>query len=348
MPRGNYAKITAKDRERLVNAYSSGRDWQRVADILGIKRQSARNVIRIYVRDGRTHSLPKGGNRRRSLSEDMLTKVVQFIEEKPTATLEEMRVHLQTHNPTAAVSLSTISRSLDGQMITLKTIRNVPANWNCDNVKIERKMYMEWLLERGIGQNLIFMDEFGVNLWTSRSQGRAASGSRAVRIVDGQRGANLTICLAVSPQWGLVHWMMVTGGFCNDSFCNFISELEALVDVPFTVLCDNARPHCNAPALAHNHELAYLPRYSPFLNCTEMAGSALKSAAKRRLSEPAIQAELREDDGLFQTLHHRRLHILRREMERALECITQAKCSNWFQHCLTYAPRCLSGEDIVA
>ena len=62
-------------------------------------------------------------------------------------------------------------------------------------MKEERRQYTEWLMSNGLNCVKLFIYEFGVNVWTSRSSGRATFGQRAVRIVEGQRGKNLTICL---------------------------------------------------------------------------------------------------------------------------------------------------------
>jgi transposase len=352
MQRNPYIKISALDRERLVNSYKDGGDWQNVARILGIKRQTARNVIAVYQRQTRIHTLPKGGDRRSLVDEDMLGTLMTYVAEKPTATLDEMRLKLMQELPTKpAVSLNTISRALDGQLITLKDVRTVPFQWNSDEVKRERKDYAQWLLATGVNRNTVFLDEFGANIWTARTKGRSPLGQRAVRIVEGQRGSNLTVCLAVSPQWGLVHWMFVNGGFTQEKFSDFLLELESLIDEPFTVLCDNAKPHGDPPVLAPHHQLLFLPRYSPFLNTAERAGSSMKSAVKRFLSTPVIQAELADRQAALQqhqTLHGWRTSILQREMEKALQSITTEKCRKWFNKGLQYCPRCLNNENIFS
>ncbi|GFN74868.1 Dde superfamily endonuclease [Plakobranchus ocellatus] len=42
----------------------------------------------------------------------------------------------------------------------------------------------------------IFIDEAGINIWTKRTRGRAVRGRRAVRVVQGRRGPNLTMTFA--------------------------------------------------------------------------------------------------------------------------------------------------------
>ena len=88
-------------------------------------------------------------------------------------------------------------------------------------------------------------------------------------------------------------------------------------------------------------------RHSPFLDVTEYAGSCLKADLKRRLTNPVVQAEISTrpaPDG--ETLHRVRLRILKREIEATLPQITAEKFFAWYNHCLSYIPRCLRNEDI--
>jgi len=133
----------------------------------------------------------------------------------------------------------------------------------------------------------------------------------------------------------------------GDAFSYFCMEVSALVNGPFEMLCDNARPHLNAPVMDVGQDVCYLPKYSPFLNATEMAGSCLKAAIKRRLGEPDVQREIYNRDlPRNETLHNRRMRILHREMTESLNEITIEKCRKWYNHTLTYMNRCIRMEDI--
>jgi hypothetical protein len=241
---------------------------------------------------------------------------------------------------------------LDGTLlITLKDVRRVQDNWNSDITKEARFNHMVWLMEEGAFENtLIYADECGCNLWTARTKGWSEVGDRAVMISEGQRGQNLTIVLAVSPQLGLVHYQCHIGGFTAEKFRDFLSEVSILVDDRFVVLADNARAHGDTHNLGRPDQLVrYLPPYSPFLNATEMAISCLKADAKRRLSDPRVIQELQDRAAAVQaaeTLQHRRLRILKREMEAAVSAITLQKCSQWHHFVMSYGPRCLTHGDI--
>ena len=350
MPRGPYKTISYVDRQRLIKAFENDKDWITLAENLGIKRQSARSIILKYRRTGEAGRRKRGGNRPQKIDDEMLSFMVNLIEQKPTITLKEIQSRMIIELPDKPpVTHQTISNKLDGVLYSVKDLRSVPVNWNHPTVKEERRQYTEWLMSNGLNNYKLFIDEFGVNIWTSRTKGRAPVGQRAIRVVEGQRGKNLTICLAISPEGGLVHWSTIVGGMTKDSFSAFLVELSQLMgsDQPYTALIDNARAHGDVPQMEDGHEVMFLPRYSPFLNACEMAGSCIKATLKRRLTESSVQREIYDRDApRYETLHARRLRILRREVELSLPVITPQKCQQFFNHTLTYVPACTRGDDI--
>ena len=75
----------------------------------------------------------------------------------------------------------------------------------------------------------------------SQSKGRARRGARAVRVIEGQSGKNVTLCY-VSPMTGLVHWITFDGGMTRDILGNFLIEVSEMLqynDKPYVLLRDN-------------------------------------------------------------------------------------------------------------
>lgn len=344
--------VSDVDRERLINAYEANEDYVAVADTLGKQRRTACQIVLIYARTGRRKALPRGGKRPHLFTPEMDDELIRFVEEKPTATLEEMRTRLLLRFPLRPVSTTTIMRRLDGSLITLKLLRTVTFNWNTNEVKEERLFYARWMMSVGVTQRLVYTDECGFNVWTARSQGRSCRGVRAVRIVNGQRGQNLTVCLAVSQHYGLVHYCCITGGMTQEKYAAFLSEVSSLLDDDsVTIVHDNAPSHRNPPFLKDEHKVMCLPRYSPFLNPTEAAISCLKSAVKRHLTEPSVQISFSDHDAARQqsrTLHEHRLALLREAIHTHVEVVTVEKCIGWHGHSMTYIQKCLESQDIFS
>ena len=150
--------------------------------------------------------------------------------------------------------------------------------------------------------DLIFVDEAGVNLWLKRTRGRARRGERAVRVVQGRCGHNLTMTFAVSARAGLIHHDLFQAEWFN-GFLNHVSEIyQPEMEVCFVF--DNARAHMQARnlELPEGFNIKYLPPYSPFLNIFENAFSIWKQAFKARLGEVREQTLDQPFDELIATL----------------------------------------------
>ena len=345
------ARINQVDRDRIIDAYIEGRDYIELADTLNINQRTAYRIVLAFKRSGRRNALRSGGAPPRKITYEMVEETIRFIELKPTATLEEMRSFL-LEKFNIALSTTTIMRHLDGAMITLKAVRTVPFQWNSEDVKEARLIFANWMMATGVASQLVYTDECGFNIWTARNQGRSARGCRAVRMVEGQRGRNLTVCLAVSPQFGLVHHSIVNGGMTKETYGMFLSEVSALIgdDQQIVIIHDNAPSHRNCPFLNELHTVLPLPRYSPFLNITENAISCLKSAVKRQISSREVQIQFANGDAARQegiTLQELRLRILTEKIQQNINVITREKCAAWFGHSLTYIDRCRAKADIT-
>ena len=76
-----------------------------------------------------------------------------------------------------------------------------PAERNTVDTSEQRYDYARWLIGTNVvNENIFFIDEFETNIHTKRNQGRSTKGDRAYRRVSGQRGPNITVCIAVSIQ----------------------------------------------------------------------------------------------------------------------------------------------------
>lgn len=347
---GVYSKQSNLDRERLVNSWRRGEDYLDFAAQMQIEKSTARSIIKVYRTEGRIDSKPRGGRRHTKITDEMKNAILDYVSKQPDITLVEMNRRLLVDRPDdPQVTTQAINGFLDGQLITTKRLYVNPISWNTQENKEHRRDFMQWLLRDGVRTKLVYVDEFGSNIWTSRGIGRAPAGQRAVRVVPGQRGRNLTVCIAVSATDGLLHWKFVDGGMTKDLFQEFLSELSALHPDAMTVVLDNARCHINLPAMEENHELHHLSPYSPFLNMAEQAISVIKSSLKTRIGSPECMVEMQNAGAAVEahvTLPEWRRQILRRELENCFPSVTTAKTHNMFMHTFTYAERVINLEDI--
>ena len=93
-----------------------------------------------------------------------------------------------------------------------------------------------------------------------RPEGRALRGERAYRQIAGQKGNNITITLAVSSTFGLIHHSMHIGGTNQARFQTFLQECAGNVpENDTTIIFNGAPPHRLAQTPAEHIELRIFP-----------------------------------------------------------------------------------------
>lgn len=346
-------RIPNESRQRLVRAFEdANEDYLVVADTIGVNRSTARGIIATYLREGRVDERPRGGRNNVKVDEEMKQCLNEIIDENCLLTLRELNEELRRRQPRKPfVHDRTVGKALDGMLVSVKLARSVPAERNRPDVLERRFNYASWFMTDGVINHCVFIDECGYNIWTARTCGRARVGERAYRQVCGQRGRNVTICMAVSPTGGLLHHTAMQGGMNGERFNEFLVQLqERLNEEELTFLIyDGAPAHRNAVSPAESTQLMMLPPYSPFLNIVEQAISALKAAIKADISRPEIQAQMgnrvearRQGIPLGEYRHR----VLLEASERNMATVTHQKCAAWYRFMQTYIPRCLN-RDII-
>lgn len=342
-----YQRISVTDKRRLFECFTRGNDYLLLARTLGIKRTTAWAIIKRAQDNEGELRRPRGGARpqRERINEEITAAAVGIIEGHPDFTLEQINVEIRRRLPQQPViSRSSLARLLDGQLIFMKKLEDSIEYRNVDRVKENRRQFANWLLHEGIHKDLIFMDEAGVNLYCKRTRGRARRGERAVRVVGGRRGRNLTMTFAISQVNGVVHHRLQEGGMNGDGFIAFLnSVIEALPDDGHqrVFIFDNAPAHRRAAEanLPQTIELRWLPPYSPFLNIVENAISQWKAAVKGDLAVGR--------DHFLLAPHEERIATVAQIAEQNVEVITPQNAAGYFRHLQTYLPPCLLFQDIL-
>ena len=80
----------------------------------------------------------------------------------------------------------------------------------------------------GAHHKFIFVDEAGFNLCKVRRRGRNIIGQRATVTVPGQRGANITMCAAISNDGVLCH-IPTIGPYNTERLITFLDALKDLL-----------------------------------------------------------------------------------------------------------------------
>lgn len=336
--------ISVIDKQRIVDAFENpNADYVEVAATLDIPRGTAWSIVRRYLEDGEVVARRRGGGRRQLATQEMTECLVATVEQHPNFTLRQLNEELRLNLPASPhISESTVHRVLRGCLITMKKLESPPADRNRMDVKLARKAHAEWLTP--IDPHIIYIDESGFNLWTSRTRGRAPRGHRAQRIVGARRCPNFTLMLGVSSQRGLVHHIIRGGGTTAEAFNSFLSDLidRFLPNEEAVLLLDNAPCHRRSTEITDQHsnaELRFLPAYSPFLNAAENCFSVWKAGLRRQLEEVKEQ--------LLQQPYDQQMATLTQLAEQNMAVITLDVCRAAHRRTRRTFIQCIHMQDIT-
>ena len=219
--------------------------------------------------------------------------MVGEVEREPTLTLSQMRDAVLSKF-SMDVSTTSISRILQGALITVKQLRFVPNTANNETNKQRRKIFVEKLLDlRSNECPIVYLDETNFNLFISRSVGRSAAGTRANKVRPTSKGKNIHLIGSIGTN-GFKHYEIRRGSFTSQLANEYLhrcllSANDYYAGRPFAIVIDNAPCHSRAEEVFNDPQfdhvtLLRLAPYSPMLNPIENAWSEVKSIAKRELS----------------------------------------------------------------
>jgi len=225
-PRGQYTKVTTEMKRRLVEAFEAGDDYHNAARTLGIKLQTARSILVRY-REGQPIEDQRGGRREEStkVTPSIVQLLVNMVEQTPDLTLKTMKAHLST-DAGVEISISSIARALDGQLISMKKLQDCPKQRNSPRTKMLRAAYADWYLQQDPGKVLVYVDESCFNIFTRRTRGRAAIGQPAFRQLQFERGKNLNLVMAIASGIGVVYFELQRGTMTKERYQHFLDNLE--------------------------------------------------------------------------------------------------------------------------
>jgi transposase len=166
-------------------------------------------------------------------------------------------------------------------------------------------------------QQLLFVDESGLNLALTRRYARAPRGVRAVGSVPQNQGRNLTVLGALDGQ-GMRAALLMPGATDQEVFLSFVQQVLAPQLKPgAVVVMDNLAAHKNAEVAeaiqSRGARLCYLPPYSPDYNPIEQAWSKIKT--------------------FLRGVGARTYRKLSRSLKTALAQVTPQDTEAWFAHC---------------
>jgi transposase len=266
-------------RRRVLDAWLRGEGSQRqLASRFSVHLTFVRNLLRLYRQSGSIEPRPHGGGRRSPADGSVLARLAQRVAERPDDTLDEHRQRLAAEGG-PLLSRAALWRALARLGLTVKKKSLHATERDRPRVEAQRQQYREQLA--GVApEDLVFVDESGVNRGMTRWYARSPRGQRAYGSAPRNYGSNVSVLGALSLAGPLAS-LHVTGAADADLFRLFVKEVLVPVLWPgAVVVVDNLSIHKAAGVQevieAAGARLVYLPPYSPDLNPIELAWSKLK------------------------------------------------------------------------
>ena len=181
----------------------------------------------------------------------------------------------------------------------------------------KRQIWNEKINEYDVN-NLVFIDESGVNTNMVRLYGRAMRGNRSVDNTPLNTPKNTTILSSIRLNRETAY-TTYQGGTTKDKFIDYLKNVLApTLDKNDIVIMDNMRTHHAKDVQKVVKELKmnviFLPPYSPDFNPIEKMWSKIKSILRK--------------------LRSRTLTELSESIKQAFSKITVSDCYGWFSHCI--------------
>lgn len=300
-------------RQKIIKTYENEDISQRqVAEQFRVAKSFVTKILKQYRETGNLAPKSRPG-RPRLLSEEQMAVVHQLIEVKNDITLAELS---DAFSQRFAITLSepTMSRVLKRLNVTRKKKALHPNEKESERVQLLRVAYWETIQAVRV-QDLVFIDESGVNLGLLRLFAWALKGSRAYGAKP-RKGKHISLVAGLSLR-GVIGSATVLGAYDGMTFEAFIAtRLVPNLWPGACVVMDNCSIHLGEQVRhlieAAGAQLIYLPPYSPDFSPIENFWSKVKNYLKSAAA--------------------RTYAALSEAIETAFDQVSATDIRNWFAH----------------
>ena len=306
-------------RQKIIDVYNQEKPSIRnLAQRFYVAKSFVQKLLKQHQETGNIRPHRQGGNPEPKLKKDQLVDLVEIIETHNDATLEEL-CDLLFEKVQVRVSRSTMGRITQKLNYSVKKTLYA-AEKERESVRNQRVEFWEIIREVRV-EDLIFIDESGVNLAMVRLYARALRGKRARGKRPQKRGKNISMLTALSLK-EVVASVNIYRAVDGVTFEAVIRQklVPELWKGAFVVL-DNAKIHLGEMVRemieAVKAKLVYLSAYSPEFSPEFSPIENFWSKVKSILRKTAARTYQELVDGITHTM---------------LE-VTQENIRNWVTHC---------------
>src|SRR4028119_583399 len=281
-------------RRKIVETKQKTQDSnQQIAARFQVSYSFVRRLLKHYESTGSVEPNPHGGVKALKLNSQQIDVVTQLVEEDNDATLQQLCD--RTEEKTGLkVSVPTMCRLLQRLELTRKK-KTLHAS-EADTLRVQKLRAQYWTILGEVKLNdLVFIDETGVNLAMTRGYARAKKGKRAYSKCPYNRGKNITMIGAIAIS-GLLASLTFEGWTNKEAFLTYVKEV--LVPRLWSGACvvmDNLPAHkateVQKAIESVGARVVSLSPYSPDFNPIENCWSKLKEYLRSQESRTNLELD---------------------------------------------------------
>ncbi|MBD1922609.1 IS630 family transposase [Microcoleus sp. FACHB-831] len=270
-------------RKKIVEVHEREKISQRqLARHFGVALSFIVKLLKQYRQTRELSPKPFNGGVKLKLTPDNLQVLADLIEENNDATLQELCLMLEEKTG-ISISRATMGRMSQRLKLTVKKKTLHPSEKDTERVQKLRQDFWSKIRDVPV-EDLIFLDEAGVNLAFVRLYARALRGQRDYGTRPQKRGKNVSMIAAISLK-GIVASINILGATDGLTFEAFVRQkLVPNLWNGATVVWDNSTIHKGKQLEQALQEvgakLIYLPPYSPDFNPIENFWSKVKNTLR--------------------------------------------------------------------
>ena len=220
-----YKKYDEATKNRVVQRFLQGEDWQITARENGIPLITARSwVKKKTIEEAQEEAREvvstrkRGGARHVKISDEHKAFLEQRINENPSVTLKELQTKLQLEIG-LTVCLTTVGNAVKGMMYSYKKTHHEPSTVNSLQNREKHRDFLRTLTAViGNGKRIVWQDETNFNVWCTRSTGWSQVDRRTVAARCTSKGQNLHINGAIEQTIGVVYYTIQQESLTKEGF----------------------------------------------------------------------------------------------------------------------------------
>lgn len=269
--------LNNQTRKSLVETYKIFGNAQKVAEAFGVTRWTVYRLNEQFENTGSVELKTSARGRKTKLSEENLCQISNVILETPDITLQEIIDKLQLD-----CSISVLCRAIRNKLGFTRKKKFIRSRTRYQEKRTEWTKLMKYFNPN----QLVFLDETGVNIDMTRLYGRSIGNTRIKESAPINTPKRRGVVGAMRFD-GTIRYRSFDGSITGKRFLEFLKyTLAPSLRRGDIVVMDNLSIHkvkgVDEIILSANALPLYLPPYSPDLNPIELLWSKLKNFLRSR------------------------------------------------------------------